>query len=285
MMVVDQLRDYLEHGNIVNAVNFPDVLMARESAFRVGIANANVPNMVGQISTAMASAGLNIHNMVNKSSGEMAYTLVDVDSAVSPQVVGELSGIEGVLMAPLSSRVSAAGVTDEIRTLRGRIDAVDDQLLALVNERAELARRIGTLKGDGPVYRPEREAQVLRRVMAGNPGPLPADAVVRLFTEVMSACRSLEESMAVAFLGPRGTFSEEAAVKRFGGSVQGVPCASIDEVFRQVEARQASFGVVPVENSTDGAVGRTLDLLLATAAKVCGEVLLPRASMPDEPGQ
>jgi chorismate mutase/prephenate dehydratase len=166
-------------------------------------------------------------------------------------------------------------VSDEIRSLRDRIDAVDDQLLALMNERADLARRIGALKGDGPVYRPEREAQVLQRVMAGNPGPLPAEAVVHLFTEVISACRSLEESMAVAFLGPRGTFSEEAAVKRFGGLVQGVPCGSIDEVFRQVEARQVSFGVVPVENSTDGAVGRTLDLLLATAAKVCGEVLLP----------
>jgi len=166
-------------------------------------------------------------------------------------------------------------VNDEIRSLRDRIDAVDDQLLALVNERADLARRIGGLKGDGPVYRPEREAQVLRRLVAGNPGPLSVEAVVRLFTEVISACRSLEESMAVAFLGPRGTFSEEAAVKRFGASVQRAPCGSIDEVFRQVEARQASFGVVPVENSTEGAVGRTLDLLLATAAKVCGEVLLP----------
>jgi chorismate mutase/prephenate dehydratase len=166
-------------------------------------------------------------------------------------------------------------VNDDLRSLRDRIDAVDDQLLALVNERADLARRIGGLKGDGPVYRPEREAQVLGRVAATNPGPLPPEAVVHLFTEVISACRSLEEPTSVAFLGPRGTFSEEAAVKRFGSSAQGVPCASIDEVFRQVEARQVSFGVVPVENSTDGAVGRTLDLLLATAAKACGEVLLP----------
>lgn len=166
-------------------------------------------------------------------------------------------------------------MSDEIRTLRSRIDAVDDQLLALLNERADLARRIGDLKGDGPVYRPEREAQVLGRVARDNPGPLPAQTVVHLFTEVISACRALEESMAVAFLGPRGTFSEEAALKRFGASVRDVPCASIDEVFRQVEARQVAFGVVPVENSTDGAVGRTLDLLLATAVKVGGEVLLP----------
>ncbi|WBY00938.1 phosphoglycerate dehydrogenase [Ramlibacter tataouinensis] len=97
VMVAEQLRDYLEHGNIVNAVNFPGVVMARESAFRVAIANANVPNMLGQISTAMAQAGLNIHNMVNKSRGEMAYTLVDVDSAVSAQVLDELRAIEGVL--------------------------------------------------------------------------------------------------------------------------------------------------------------------------------------------
>jgi chorismate mutase/prephenate dehydratase len=166
-------------------------------------------------------------------------------------------------------------VSEEIPALRARIDAIDDQLLKLVSERADLARRIGALKGDGPVYRPEREAEVLRRLKDSNPGPLPAEAVVHLFTEVISACRSLEETMTVAFLGPRGTFSEEAAVKRFGGTLRGVPCGSIDEVFRQVEARQVAFGVVPVENSTDGAVGRTLDLLLATAAKVCGEILLP----------
>ena len=97
-MVVNQVRDYLEHGNIRNAVNFPDVVMDRESPYRVAIANANVPNMLGQISTAMADAGLNIHNMLNKSKGEMAYTLVDVDSPVSPQVIRDLSAIGGVLM-------------------------------------------------------------------------------------------------------------------------------------------------------------------------------------------
>jgi len=97
VMVIDQLRDYLEHGNVTNAVNFPNVSMPRESAFRVAIANANVPNMLGQISTAMARGGLNIHNMVNKSRGEMAYTIVDVDSAVAPQVLDELAAIAGVL--------------------------------------------------------------------------------------------------------------------------------------------------------------------------------------------
>jgi len=97
VMVVDQLRDYLEHGNVTNAVNFPQVAMARESKWRVAIANANVPNMLGQISTAMAHAGLNIHNMVNKSRGEMAYTLVDVDSPVLPQVLAGIAAIGGVL--------------------------------------------------------------------------------------------------------------------------------------------------------------------------------------------
>jgi D-3-phosphoglycerate dehydrogenase len=97
VMVVDQLRDYLEHGNVARSVNFPDVSMHRESRWRVAIANANVPNMLGQISTAMAQAGLNIHNMVNKSRGEMAYTLVDVDSAVDPAVLDKLQAIAGVL--------------------------------------------------------------------------------------------------------------------------------------------------------------------------------------------
>ena len=98
VMVANQVRDYLEHGNIVNAVNFPDVVMGRESPYRVGIANANVPNMLGQISTAMAKSGLNIHNMLNKSRGEMAYTLVDVDSPVPGSVIDSLKSIEGVLM-------------------------------------------------------------------------------------------------------------------------------------------------------------------------------------------
>ena len=96
-MVVDELREFLEHGQIANAVNFPSVSMARESAFRIAIANANVPNMVGQISTAMAQAGLNIHTMVNKSRGDMAYTLVDVDSPVAPAVLETIRAIEGVL--------------------------------------------------------------------------------------------------------------------------------------------------------------------------------------------
>jgi len=165
-------------------------------------------------------------------------------------------------------------VSENIKPLRDRIDAIDEQLLQLMNQRADLAREIGKLKGGGPVYRPEREAQIIARLRAANPGPLSDEAVGHLFVEIISACRALEESQSVAFLGPRGTFSEEAALKRFGGQVRAHACASIDEVFREVEAGQIGYGVVPVENSTDGAVGRTLDLLLATPLKVCGEVQL-----------
>jgi D-3-phosphoglycerate dehydrogenase len=109
-MVADQVRDYLENGNVLNAVNFPDVVMARESPFRVGIANANVPNMLGQISTTMARAGLNIHNMLNKSRGQMAYTLVDVDSSVPQDAVRELEEIEGVLMVRYLPKEAAGAV-------------------------------------------------------------------------------------------------------------------------------------------------------------------------------
>jgi chorismate mutase/prephenate dehydratase len=164
---------------------------------------------------------------------------------------------------------------DNLKQLRERIDALDLEILRLVSERASAAHAIGKLKGDGPVYRPEREAQVLRRLAAHNPGPLPEKAVTHLFTEIISACRALEDAFSVAILGPKGTFSEEAAVKHFGGQAPVLLCMSIDEVFRSVESGNIGYGVVPVENSTEGAVGRTLDLLLSTPLKICGEVLLP----------
>lgn len=170
-------------------------------------------------------------------------------------------------------------MNDELAKLRDQIDALDDRVLVLLNERARLAQAVGHLKlanGEegGPIYRPEREAQVVRRLQAANAGPLPAEAVERLFKEVMSACRALEQPLSVAYLGPAGTFSEMAAVKHFGLSTQGVPVASFDEVFKAVEAGLAQYGVVPVENTTEGAIGRTLDLLLATPLTVCGEVMV-----------
>lgn len=165
-------------------------------------------------------------------------------------------------------------MSDKLKHIRGRIDALDERLVKLLSARAGLAQNIGSLK-QGSVYRPEREAQVLRHITQINPGPLSGRALARVFTEIMSACRALEDSVTVAYLGPQGTFSQEAVLKHFGSGAPAVPCASIDEVFRQVETGIVGFGVVPVENSTEGAIGRTLDLLLTTPAKVCGEVMLP----------
>ena len=165
-------------------------------------------------------------------------------------------------------------MTAQLKQLRDKIDAIDSELLKLVSARAGLAREIGQIK-NGMAYRPEREAQVLTRLCELNPGPLAKEHVVRLFTEIMSLCRSLEEPLTVAYLGPQGTFSEEAALKRFGSVVTTLACSSIDDVFRKVEAGAAGYGVVPVENSTEGAVGRSLDLLLQTPLKVCGEIKLP----------
>ncbi|HEX6635697.1 MAG TPA: prephenate dehydratase [Usitatibacter sp.] len=161
----------------------------------------------------------------------------------------------------------------ELERLRGEIDRLDDRILESINERAKLARRIGTLKV-GQAYRPEREAQVLRRIKERNPGPLSAETAALLFREIMSACLALERPITVAYLGPRGTFSERAALKHFGLAAEAVPVASIDEVFREVESGAADFGVVPVENSTEGAVGRSLDLMPQSPLNVCGEVIV-----------
>lgn len=160
----------------------------------------------------------------------------------------------------------------ELRQHRDAIDAIDDEMLRLINDRARHAQTIGAIKGGGLVYRPEREAQILRRVKENNPGPLSGESVAKLFREIMSACLALEKPLKVAFLGPEGTFTQAAAVKHFGHAAHTDACASIDDVFRNVEAGTADYGVVPVENSTGGAVGTTLDLLLETPLKVCGEV-------------
>jgi chorismate mutase/prephenate dehydratase len=164
-------------------------------------------------------------------------------------------------------------MSDELLSLRNQIDAVDDQVLRLLNERARLAQTIGHLK-NGIVYKPEREAQVVRRMQADNAGPLPAESISVLYKEIMSACRALEQPLNIAYLGPQGTFSEAAAIKHFGHATQGLACASIDDVFRAVERGEAHYGVAPVENSTEGAVNRTLDLLLTSPLKICGEVML-----------
>src|SRR5450755_3527119 len=162
----------------------------------------------------------------------------------------------------------------EINRRRDAIDAIDRELLRLLNERAAHAKVIGSLKGDTAAYRPEREAQVLRAIQADNRGPLPDGAVTSVFRQIMSACLALEQQLRISYLGPAGTFSHAAVTKHFGDLVDAEPCASIDEVFRAAESGQTDYAVVPVENSTEGAVGRTLDLMCQTPLTIVGEVKL-----------
>ncbi len=170
----------------------------------------------------------------------------------------------------------SGAVAPELQGLRERIDAVDRDLLALLNRRAALAQEVGEIKKreGSVVFRPEREAQVIDGLKAHNDGPLLSDSVAPIWREIMSACRALETPTRVAYLGPAGTFSELAALGYFGSSLSRVPCASIDEVFRATSAGAADFGVVPVENSTEGVVARSLDLFLHTPLFIIGETSL-----------
>lgn len=169
----------------------------------------------------------------------------------------------------------------ELKALRLRIDNLDTKILELINERASCAREVGRVKevdlqeGENAVfYRPEREAQVLKRIMELNDGPLDDEEVARLFREIMSACLALEKPLQVAYLGPEGTFSHAAALKHFGHSVQARAMNAIDEIFREVVAGAVAYGVVPVENSTEGAINHTLDSFLEHDISICGEVEL-----------
>ena len=166
---------------------------------------------------------------------------------------------------------------DKLKPLREQIDAIDKQILSLLNQRACVAQEVGHVKAEtnAPVFRPEREAQVLRKVADSNPGPLDSGDVQTIFREIMSSCRALERRVNVAYLGPPGTFSEQAVYRQFGHAVEGIPCASIDEVFRAAEAGTADFGVVPVENSSEGAINRSLDLLLQTTLSISGGLSIP----------
>ena len=161
--------------------------------------------------------------------------------------------------------------------LRDRIDELDEKIQACLNERAACAQQVAETKqnnDDRVFYRPEREAEILRRVRERNKGPLSDDEIVRLFREIMSACLALEQPLAVAYLGPEGTYTQTAAQKHFGHSVNLKPLAAIDEIFREVEAGSADFGVVPVENSTEGAINHTLDMFIRSPLKICGDVEL-----------
>jgi chorismate mutase/prephenate dehydratase len=161
---------------------------------------------------------------------------------------------------------------------RERIDTIDKSIQDLIAERAQWAQQVGRAKGPMKAavdyYRPEREAQVLRKVVDRNDGPLHDETLVRLFREIMSACLAQQEPLRIGFLGPEGTFSQQAVHKHFGHSAHGMPLSSIEEVFQEVEAKNADFGVVPVENSGQGTIQSTLDMFLTSKLKICGEVEL-----------
>lgn len=166
----------------------------------------------------------------------------------------------------------------DLEALRKQIDNIDLELLELINRRAGCAQAVAAVKqangDDGNFYRPAREAQVLRNIMSKNQGPLNDEEVARLFREIMSACLALEAPVKAAYLGPEGTFTQEAALKHFGHSAITLPMSAIDEVFREVVAGAVNYGVVPVENSTEGVVNHTLDNFLDSSVKICGEVEL-----------
>ena len=166
----------------------------------------------------------------------------------------------------------------DLAEIRERINEIDERLLTLINERAVFAQKVGIAKGDlaraVDYYRPEREAEVLRKIKAGNEGPLRDEEVLRLFREIMSACLAQQEPLKIGFLGPEGTFTQTAVFKHFGNSVRALPFHTIDEVFQEVESGAADFGVVPIENSTEGSVNNTLDMFLTSPLKISGEIEL-----------
>ena len=166
----------------------------------------------------------------------------------------------------------------DLAEIRKRINAIDERIQGLINDRAKIAQLVGVAKGDlgsaVEYYRPEREAEVLRNVVDRNEGPMRDEEMLRLFREIMSACLAQQEPLKIGFLGPEGTFTQTAVYKHFGHSVRALPYHTIDEVFQEVESGAADFGVVPIENSTEGSVNHTLDLFLTSPLKIAGEIEL-----------
>lgn len=173
-------------------------------------------------------------------------------------------------------------MSEDLSTLRNKIDAIDEEILDLLNQRARCAEQVAEVKlksGDIQAesvafYRPEREAQILRRIMHNNPGPLKDIAAAQIFREVISACLAHEKPLRIAYLGPEGTFTQQASLKHFGHAVNTVYKSTIDSVFNDVENTNVDYGVVPVENSTEGMVTHTLDSFMNSSLRICGEVEL-----------
>src|SRR5690625_1677291 len=182
--------------------------------------------------------------------------------------------MDEVMATGKQAATKRAGQAD-LSSVREQIDGIDREIQALIAERALWARQVGKAKGKLAAavdyYRPEREAQVLRRVVDRNEGPLSDEVLVRLFREIMSACLAQQEPLRIGYLGPEGTFSQQAVHKHFGHSAKGLPLASIEEVFDEVSAGNADFGVVPVENSGQGTIQSTLDMFLTSPLMICGE--------------
>ena len=179
---------------------------------------------------------------------------------------------------PAAKKVAKAATAPVLADVRAHIDGIDRQIQGLIADRAAYALQVGKAKGKLAAavdyYRPEREAQVLRMVVDRNQGPLSDEVLVHVFREIMSACLAQQEPLKVGFLGPEGTFSQQAVMQHFGRSSHGLPLASIEEVFQEVESGNADFGVVPVENSGQGTIQVTLDMFLTSNLKICGEVEL-----------
>jgi len=165
---------------------------------------------------------------------------------------------------------------DRIQSLRQEIDSLDDQILNLLNRRAQVALEVGRIKSElnRDPYHPQREEEILRRLESRNIGPFPQKGLASVFREIISACRSLEMDLTVAYLGPPATHTHQACIERFGSTIRALSQESIQEVFDAVERERAHFGVVPIENSTEGVVSRTLDMFIESEVKICGEILL-----------
>jgi chorismate mutase/prephenate dehydratase len=166
------------------------------------------------------------------------------------------------------------GAEEEIKILRQKIEMIDSQILRLLNERAGVAMEVGKVKSEARLnpYSPQREGEILERLNSQNPGPFPKASVSPVFREIISACRSLEVELTVVYLGPPATYAHLACIQRFGSSIRALPEEGIQEVFEAVERERANYGVVPVENSTEGVVNRTLDMFIDSEVKICGEI-------------
>jgi chorismate mutase/prephenate dehydratase len=192
-------------------------------------------------------------------------------------MVSHRSEVDAATATCASGGAAPAELDARLRPLRDRIDEIDSRLVGLLNQRAALAMEVGQIKSrvKAPVFRPERERQVIARVLRENAGPLRGEHLAAVWREIMAASRMLEKRLSAAYLGPAGTYSEEAMFAHFGHGIDGVPCPSIDRVFHAVERGEVDYGIVPIENSTEGMVSCTLDLLLASSATIGAEAILP----------